>query len=354
MNDLHEYKCPACGGALAFDTELQMLKCPYCDTTYDPQKMNVASDEDVANNAMSADSTQQGQNELFIYLCNSCGGEIVADASTGATSCPYCNNPVVMIGQFSGTVRPNYILPFKLDKKRAVAALKRHYRKKPFLPSVFTTQNKINDIKGIYVPFWHFSAFTEASIEYTGQKIKTWSDSNYEYTETSRYKIVREGAVSYSYVPVDASWKMPDDLMNSLEPYDLNEAVGFNTAYMAGFLADKFDVDRESSEPRANQRMSLSTERSFSESITGFQRLNITHKSINFSDVTAQYIMLPVWYLSTTWNGEEYVFAMNGQTGKLIGELPVDKNKSKLATFLLTIGFFGIFVALYLAAIGGM
>ena len=354
MADLYEYKCLACGGALAFDVGLQKLKCPYCDSVFDAEQMNKAGEEGKASDAQSSVWTQEEQSGLLVYSCKSCGGEIIADANTGATSCPYCNNPVVMTGQFSGTLRPDSIVPFKLDKKSAIAALKRHYNKRPFLPSLFKAQNKLDEIKGIYVPFWLFSAKVQADIEFTAKTIRRWSDSDYNYTETKNYRVIREGAIQYNDIPVDASLKMPDDLMNSLEPYNMNEAASFNTAYMAGYLADKFDVEKESSVQRANKRMATSTENTFGESVTGFDSKAINKSDIRFSDVSAKYTLLPVWLLVTSWNNNQYTFAMNGQTGKFIGELPVDKKKPFLTVVFITLALFGTIVGLYLAATGGV
>ena len=360
MADLQEYKCPSCGGALAFDVGIQMLKCPFCESTYDAGQMNKANDaapEDKPQEAVwtqSAAWTQEERSSLLVYTCKSCAGEIIADANTGATSCPYCKNPVVMTGQFSGSMRPDSIVPFKLDKQKAINALKSHYIKRPFLPSLFQSQNTLNEIKGIYIPFWLYSAEAHADIDYTGKKLRRWSDSNYDYTETKNYRVVRKGSVQYRDVPVDASTKMPDDLMNSLEPYHMDQAKSFNTAYMAGYLADKFDVDQSSCVQRAKNRMKRSTERSFAETVTGYDSIDKGVNYTKFSNISTKYTLLPVWYLVTSWNNKTYTFAMNGQTGKFVGELPIDKMKVRLAAIGVTLFLFGIITCLYLVARGAL
>ena len=98
------------------------------------------------------------------YVCKSCGGEIVGDATTAATACPFCGNPVVMMGQFVGALRPDYVIPFKLDKKAAKAALMKHYGSKRLLPKVFKDQNHIDEVKGVYVPFWLFDTDVDAQV----------------------------------------------------------------------------------------------------------------------------------------------------------------------------------------------
>ena len=114
-------------------------------------------------------------------------------------------------------------------------------------------------------------------------------------------------------------------MMESLEPYDFTQAVNFQTAYLAGYLADKYDVTMEQSMDRAADRIRNSAEQEFERTINGYSSLRQENKSIQLYNGRAHYALLPVWILNTTWNGEKYTFAMNGQTGKFVGDLPMDK-----------------------------
>lgn len=269
----------------------------------------------------------EGEEEsLNVYVCKSCGGEITADANTAATSCPFCGNPVVMQGKLSGNLRPDYVIPFKMDKKAAKEAYKKHLQGKRLLPKVFKDENHIDEIKGMYVPFWLFDADVDASIRYKGTKTRFWSDSKYDYTETSYFSISRDGNIGFSHVPVDGSTKMADDLMESIEPFDFQEAVDFQTAYLAGYLADKYDVSEQESVQRANARIKASTEDSFRETIHGYESVLVENSNIRLLGGKAKYALYPVWILNTSWRGKNYTFAMNGQTGRMVGDLPVDKN----------------------------
>lgn len=337
MAVLQEYKCPCCGGAIAFDSTAQKMKCPYCDTefdmealkTYDSELQNEQADE------MNWETTAGGEwqsgeaDGLRNYVCKSCGGEIVGDENTAATSCPFCGNPVVMMGQFSGALKPDYVIPFKLDKKAAKEALKKHYQGKRLLPNVFKDQNHIDEIKGVYVPFWLFDADVNADIRYRATRIRTWSDANYNYTETSYFSVLRSGAVGFEHVPVDGSSKMADDLMESIEPFDFSQAVDFQTAYLAGYFADKYDVDAQQSIERANARIKQSTEQNFASTVSGYTSVVPESSSVRFFNGKAKYALYPVWLLNTSWEGKKYTFAMNGQTGKIVGDLPLDKSKYK-------------------------
>ena len=349
MAALQEYKCPCCGGAIAFDSTLQKMKCPFCDTefemetlaSYDNELKN-EPEENMSWNDTAGTEWENGEADgLRSYVCKSCGGEIVGDETTAATSCPFCDNPIVMMGQFSGSLKPDYVIPFKVDKKAAKAALKKHYDGKRLLPKVFKDQNHIDEIKGIYVPVWLFDADADASIRYKATKVRAWSDQNYDYTETSFYAVSRGGKIGFERVPVDGSSKMDDTLMESIEPFDFSEAVNFQTAYLAGYLADKYDVDSEQSIGRANERIKKSTENEFAATVQGYATVTPEATSIRLQNGKAKYALYPVWLLNTTWNGEKYVFVMNGQTGKFAGNLPLDKTAYKKWLFGLT-GLIGV------------
>jgi predicted RNA-binding Zn-ribbon protein involved in translation (DUF1610 family) len=311
------------------------MKCPYCDTEFDVETL-IAYDEELKNgtaNEMNWDTEaggqwQEGEEEgLRIYACQSCGGEIVCDETTAATSCPFCGNPVVMMGQFAGDLKPDYVIPFKLDKNAALAALKKHYGHKPLLPKAFSQQNHIDEVKGVYVPVWLFDADAKAHIRYKASRVRFWSDSNYDYTETSFFSVTRGGSVGFQRVPVDGSTKMDDALMESIEPFNFSEAVDFQTAYLSGYLADKYDVSSKESIDRANQRIRKSTEDAFASTIHGYSSVVPVATDIYLENGVAKYALYPVWLLNTTWNGQKYSFAMNGQTGRLVGDLPMDTGK---------------------------
>ena len=130
--------------------------------------------DDMRWEATAGSEWQEGEADgLRSYVCKSCGGEIVGDENTAATACPFCGNPVVMMGQFSGDLKPDYVIPFKLDKKAAKEALNNHYKGKVLLPKVFKDQNHIDEIKGVYVPFWLFDAGADVNIRYRATRVRT-------------------------------------------------------------------------------------------------------------------------------------------------------------------------------------
>ncbi|MDR0470039.1 MAG: hypothetical protein LBH09_08725 [Peptococcaceae bacterium] len=351
---LLEYKCPNCGGAIQFDAAVQEMVCPYCDSVMNVESLR-AMDEQLARDQKSEsidwgyegggwlEGEQQG---MAVYACKSCGGEIVGDETLGATTCPFCGNQVVMTSKFAGTLRPDIVIPFKQSKDDALRSLQKHYVGKKLLPRVFKEKNHLDEIKGVYVPFWLFDADADAHIEYSATKVRTWSDKNYDYTETSTYRVYREGGLGFDQVPADGSKAMDDTLMESIEPYNMKDAVDFQTAYLAGYFANKYDVDAEENTPRVTERITNSTTAAFQKTVTGYNSVTPVSSNVRLTNGNVRYALLPVWLLSTSWQGQNFLFAMNGQTGKFVGDLPLDK--AAYRSWLLKI--FGIAAAVLIIA----
>ena len=353
-SQITNYKCPACTGPLHFVGASGMLECDFCGAKYDVAQIEAlyAEKEAKAVAATEQANTKAEENRQKIaemeaqgwdtsslnsdwgaeadgmkaYSCPSCGAELICDASTAATSCPYCGNPTVVPGQFSGALKPDYVIPFKLSKEDAVAALKNHYKGKPLLPKAFTNGNHIEEIKGVYVPFWMFDGQAEGSVDYEGQIIHVYESGDYEITETEHYDVRRGGSIAFEKVPVDASSKMPDDHMDSIEPYNYKDLRAFSTAYLPGFLADKYDVSVQDCADRADSRCETSAVELMEQDARGdYTSCTVESQNVTLHRGKVHYALMPVWLLSTKWNGKSFLFAMNGQTGKLVGDLPLDK-----------------------------
>ncbi len=353
MAELMEYKCPCCGAGLTFSSALQKMKCEYCDSEFDMETLKAYDDalkkaeaKDPEVEVPTGSEWKLGEQDgIRVYVCQSCGGEVLGDDTLAASACPFCGNPVIMKQQFAGDLRPDLVIPFQLDKAAAKAAFEKHLMGKKLLPKVFRSENHIDEIKGVYVPFWLFDADVDATVRYHGTRTRAWSDLRYNYVETSHFSILRSAELGFTGIPVDGSKKMDDTLMESLEPFDLKDAVDFQTAYLSGYFADRYDVSAEESTPRANERLRVSTETAMAGTVSGFA--TVTPESANVKTVNSQskYALFPVWLLNTTWNGQKYTFAMNGQTGKFVGDLPLDKGA--YARWFTFVGL-GVAAGLYL------
>lgn len=336
MADIFQYKCPCCGGAIEFNSKKQLMKCPYCDTEFEMDTLeqfdeaHLEEDTDINWGSEDVRQSREEMNDdsLVSYTCESCGGEIVADGTMASSSCPYCGNPVIVAKQFSGMLRPDYVIPFKLDKKDAENKLQAHLKGKVLLPGMFKSENRIKEIKGVYVPFWLYDCDAKADITCRATRVRHWETGDFEYTETRHYLVGRSGEIGFDNVPVDGSEKMADELMQSIEPFDYTDCVDFQTAYLAGYVADKYDQTAEQCAPIANERMRRSTVTAFMNTMHGYDSCVPEHTNIRLSQGRITYALLPVWVLNTKYKDKLYTFAMNGQTGKFVGNLPTDKGKA--------------------------
>lgn len=362
------YKCPACDGALQFDSASGKLKCEYCDSSFTVEEVEALyaektkKAEESFEQEKETNDTEEAVNEetfendwdtsnltddwgedtasMKSYSCPSCGAELICDSTTAATSCPYCGNPSIVPGQFGGALKPDLVIPFKLDKEAAKEALKKHYNKF-LLPKAFKKNNHIEEIKGIYVPFWLYDAEAEADCTFHATTSSSHRSGDYRITTTRHYTVQRSGSLAFEAVPADGSKKMPDDYMDSIEPYDYSEMKPFSTAYLPGYLADRYDVSAEDNASRADERCKGSTIDFLRNDVTGYSGVSLTGSSFRMKRGRVRYALLPVWTLVTKWKNKDYLFMMNGQTGKLVGDLPVDKKRFWLLFFIITAAIFG-------------
>ena len=357
------YKCPACTGPLHFVGASGKLECDYCGSQFEVEKIEAlyAEKEEKAASAMEAEQAKQEtgswdtsgldsdwgneQEKVKLYNCPSCGAELICEETTAATACPYCGNPTVVPGQFAGALKPDFVIPFKLDKKQALDTLKKHYRGKFFMPNEFKKKNTVDKIQGVYVPFWLFDGEAEGTVEFAAEKVSVTKKGNKETIQTQHFRALRGGKLKFEKVPVDASTKMPDDYMDSIEPFDYSGLKPFSTAYLPGFLADKYDVSVDDGMVRADLRCQKSLEQELEATVKGYTSVSPLRNNIKLNRGKVHYALLPVWLLNVNWQEKSYLFAINGQSGKIVGEVPV--------VFKKAVGlFFGLAAAL--SAIGGL
>ena len=349
--DIKEFKCPNCSGTVKFDSATQKMKCPYCDAEFeikalvDYQKEVESKAADRFDWKSSSTETWKESNlvDLSTGSCPSCGAELIGDKNTIAMVCPCCGNAQIVQKRIQGMLKPDYCIPFKLEKKAAVEALKRFCEGKRLLPGFFKKENRIENIQGMYVPFWLFDAKAKARIRFKATKVKAWNEGFYNYTKTDSYSVIRDGTFSFEKIPVDGSEKMDNAYMDAIEPFDYSQINGFKSEYLAGYSAEKYDVDVEASKERFNARIKSSVEKEFANSITGYSSLTVENSTVNIESGKVSYALFPVWILNTKYKKENYQFVMNGQTGRFVGRLPVDGGKSAKYTLMFTAIFGAVF-----------
>lgn len=348
-------RCPSCGAKITFNPKNQMWDCAYCGSKYTLEEMkkhkNASSDEaNSKKQAVKKTTTKIATETMDRYHCDSCGAEILADENTTATFCVYCGNTAILKSRIVDSRVPDLIIPFKNVKEDAVVAFRNIVKKRPLVPKDFKKEENIQKITGVYIPFWAYDFLIDGEVSFRATDITTWSDYNYHYTKTSRYLSTVKGRMQFEKVLADASSRFPDDLMDSLEPFQYQELTTYNHAYLSGFLSEKYDVEEDQALNRAQER-TMNTSISMVQEHVRHQTKTIADNKLVPKKERGHYLLLPVWMVNIKYRDKLYTFAMNGQTGKIVGELPIGRREFILwmlcsffifAIIFFLIGYFGV------------
>lgn len=300
------FKCKNCGGNSVYSPEKKMMYCPYCD---------------------SEKSDERQHEHAQMQICPNCGAEVIYAEHTSALQCPYCDHYIILDERIEGAYTPGRIIPFKLGKESVKGLIREKFKKCTFAPTDFLSEVRLNTMTGEYIPFWMYNYHTRCQFQGEGVKRRTWVAGNVEYTESSYYQVVRDMSIEFEGIPADASVKMPDGIMDLLEPYNYGELVPFQPEYMSGFLGEKYNMAAELIEGRAHAKMESSAATMLQQSISGYSSLAPANRSITAPNPDTEFDLLPVWVYRYRYKDKEYPFYVNGQTGKIIGTTPISQAK---------------------------
>ena len=351
MGKVLDNQCPCCGAVLHYNASLLKFKCEYCNNEFTIKDLKKIQDT-----TLKEEYKEDVKDINYVqYHCSNCGAEIIADEQTAATFCLYCGNTAILKNKLSGEFKPSKIIPFSKDKESAVKAFVGLSKGRPFMPKSFNSKKNIEKITGLYVPFWLFNVNTGGKVSAVGTKVTHWSAGNTHYTKTSYYDLIRKGTMKFNQIPVDGSTRFNDDLMNSLEPFYYNRLEEYNHAYLSGFLAEKYDVEESTAYTSAEKRAIQSSENIMLNSMVNYNTKRVTEKTISANKASSEYVLLPVWMVNVKYGNTYHTFAMNGQTGEIVGNIPLNKTKVVLwsiGIFLLVFSFV-ILASLVIFYMGG-
>ena len=209
------------------------------------------------------------------------------------------------------------------------------------MPSEFSSPKNIDEISGVYIPFWLYSCKLEGKYTGKGSKVTTWSTADYIYIKTDIYNFERGGEVDFQNIPIDASVRFNDAVMNSIEPFEYKDLTDFNYSYLSGFLAVKYDVESSEAKKISLERAKKTTEEEILKN-NAYSSYTLESSDNRVIEENVEYVLLPVWMLNIKHHEKFYTFAMNGQTGKMIGDIPYSKKKAFLLFLVVFIIVFGI------------
>lgn len=320
-----EYKCPSCCSGMTFDSTTGKLSCPSCG-----RKDNIEQIPDPLKQEVFA------EDEVREYHCESCGAVIVTEPETSATTCSFCGSAVALSDRLTGKLAPQQVIPFAISKDEAMAAFKKWCRKGLLTPRGFMTADRIQGITGMYVPFWLYDLLNNVDIRGEGAKLKrSYTLGGYEFTETDYYEFYRRVRLNYVRLPVDASAKMDDRLMDKLEPFRYEQLKSFKTPYLAGYIAEKYNYTSDQLITRAGEKILPYIESYISHTVSEYSSVRYSEKQIDTTVKRADYTLFPVWMVYYNYKGKQFTFAMNGQTGRVVGNLPLSLGK-------IAVWFFGV------------
>ncbi len=331
---IYSYKCPNCTGALRYDSEQEKLVCDWCDSSFDVELLRAISESDEQAQAQN-EATDESFGEymggewqdMAVNICPSCGANIVSEPTISVTKCPYCSNTAFIRENLSGAYRPDIVIPFSVSLDEAKASLAEFAKGKPLLPGGFMREINAEEAQGMYVPFWLYDCDSEGRISYRATKVTVWQDSKYRYTKTDHYFVERGGSMSFSSIPADASSKMDNSIMEAIEPYDRSKMAAFDAGYLSGYIADKYDVESAANRTRISERVLRSVRDEYRRTIIGYDTVSERSHNIKVSDKNIRYALFPVWVLDYTYKGKRFTYTVNGQSGKIAGELPMSWGK---------------------------
>ncbi len=326
-----QYKCPDCGADMVFDSTSGKLHCDSCGNEMNIEEMQKSKDNKDSraynNTNYKDEEAHQHQEDVHEYHCNNCGAVLITDKDTTATTCSFCGAAVVLSDRLSGNFAPSMVIPFSINKEQAQAAFKKWCKKGLLTPRGFMSADRIKSITGIYVPFWLYDLNGLGSADATCTKVRTYTRGDYIYTETDYFHVYRQVSLNYMKVPTDASEKMNDGMMDKLEPYHYKDLKEFQMPYLAGYLAEKYNYDDNDLFHRVEGRVQRYVDNYIDQTISGYATTSYNSRNINIRKKNAWYALFPVWMVCYDYKQAEHTFAMNGQTGKIVGKPPLSAGK---------------------------
>lgn len=326
----YSYKCPNCSGPLTYKPDLGRLKCDYCGSAFTLEEI----DEYIKNNPDKEirieeehghdNNEKSGQDELKSYTCANCGAEVVTSSTTLTTFCYYCHNPVVLTDRTLGEFKPDKLIPFAIDKKKAEEILLDWVRKKRYVKRDFYSQTQLEKISGMYLPYWSTDTTFNIKLNGEGDKINMYTTGDTEYIENSTFRIERKGDCEIQNISKLAYSKIDESLIDSITPYMFEDLKDFKNYYLNGFFSETYDKTFDQLKNDLDKDAKSYAKNAVRNDLSEYTSYSLSEETYDIIDYSKNYLLLPAWILTYDYLGKKYVYAINGQSGKAYGNLPID------------------------------
>ncbi len=326
------YECPNCGGNLKFDIPSQQLKCEHCLTLKDPYEV-----------VKDSDAEESSAFDVTVFTCPQCGGEILSTDTSAAEFCSFCGASTILDSRISREKRPSRIIPFKRTKEDCKKAYIARLKRAPFAPDELKDEKCIDSFRGIYIPYWSYHISQKGEVSLKGEK--SYRRGNYTYTD--HYDLGGYLDAGYDQLSYDASSSFDDNISKQIAPFDGRDRQVFTPSFLSGFYADTSDVDSSLYKDDALQ-IANTTSYGRIRQTPAFSDLTLSCDKNSFAMTTSLHtycgtperVMYPVWFMSYRKDGRVAYATVNGQSGKVAADLPVDLKKYGIGSLLLALPIF--------------
>jgi len=321
-------KCPSCGSYLAFTPGTQSITCPYCGTSVSEEDfLHTYQPAEEAQPPTPEPSSADNDEKLRSYHCSNCGAEIVTGDTTAATSCYYCHSPVVLSDRLSSGYKPDGVIPFALDRKKAEEAFTQFLQSKRFVDRDFFSQASLKHFNGVYYPYWVGDVAGSASFEGEGTQVSTHRGATADTVVTRYYRVVRAGEFEARNLTRKALKAVDRQLSDGIHPYRDDGIKPYSPAYLSGFLAERRDLEKDDVRGDMEREADRLAKTAIYRSASGYASVTGNSDFIR-KNTSMRYVLMPAWTLTYQGKGENiYYYMMNGQTGTVCGKLPINKGK---------------------------
>ncbi len=306
------FPCPSCGAPMSFDPESGQMLCSHCGGSCQVEEAEASGGE---------------AGDLQVFHCSGCGAELISDGQTSAAVCSFCGTPNLAESRLEGEWKPSQVIPFRIGKKKAQELFRAWTKKGIFTPGVFRKQSTLEQVTGVYVPFWLYNLEANVRLQAHATRVRSVRAGDWQVTYTDHYQVIRDMDVAFDQIPADASTQMPDEVMDCLEPFRYEEMQDFRMPYLAGFCSQKYDLDGRELAERAEAKVREAAVGEARATIGGYSLVNVEQEETHFSIRKEDYVLFPVWVLTYRYQGKPYTLSMNGQTGKMVGRLPISRGR---------------------------
>lgn len=320
------YVCPNCGGNVKFDISKQKLFCYSCDNTYEAKSFESDKKFDYY--------------ETKALICPQCASQMLGDENEVAVFCSFCGASNVLEQRIVKEGRPQRIIPFKKTKEDCKIAYKKFINRNIYAPSSFKKEANWESFRGIYMPYWYYSVKKDDRIGLNGGNAYQRGD----YYIHNIYRLEADVKAEFNGLTHDASSNFADYLSEEIAPFDEKEMVDFSPAYLSGFYADTFDVNKKAYDdsalvtPYEMTKKALYKKEPFREKYVSRNGNDpIVRAFYKSSDVKGYKAMFPVWFMSYRSKDRLYYSVVNGQTGKAYGDVPISPLKFIIYSLILAI-----------------